>query len=86
MKAVTGDVPTEEGWAFEVKWDGMRGVASFGDTITAVSTNGLDVTTRFPELEDVAAYLAGIRVVLDGEVVALDAQGRSDFGRLQPRM
>ena len=86
MKAVSGDVPTDDGWAFEIKWDGMRVVASFGDTATAVSTNGLDVMARFPELDVLARHLAGTRVVLDGEVVALDDAGRSDFGRLQPRM
>ncbi len=86
MKAVSGDVPTDDGWAFEIKWDGMRVMASFGETTTALSTNGLDVTTRFPELGALARHLAGTRVVLDGEIVALDAKGRSDFGRLQPRM
>lgn len=86
MKAVSGDVPTDDGWAFEIKWDGMRVMASFGDTITATSTNGLDVTGRFPELHGLGRHLAGTRVILDGEVVALDDQGRSDFGRLQPRM
>lgn len=86
MKAVSGDVPIDDGWAFEIKWDGMRVVASVGDTTTALSTNGLDVTKRFPELDALARHLAGTRVVLDGEMVALDASGRSDFGRLQPRM
>lgn len=86
MKATSGEVPTDDGWAFEIKWDGIRVVASFGETTTALSTNGLDVTTRFPELDALAQHLAGTRVVLDGEIVALDAKGRSDFGRLQPRM
>lgn len=86
MKAVSGDVPTDDGWAFEIKWDGMRVMASFGRSTTARSTNGLDVTTRFPELTGLAEHLAGTRVVVDGEVVALDGRGRSDFGRLQPRM
>lgn len=98
MKAVSGEIPTGDGWAFEVKWDGMRVLAEFdGESsneprrgVTAVSTNGLDVTSRFPELFALGARLAedlpGRRLVLDGEVVAFDAQGRTDFGMLQPRM
>ncbi len=86
MKAVTGAVPVEDGWAFEVKWDGMRVLAEIGDDLVLTSGNGIEVTSRFPELAPLVAHLGGHSAVLDGEVVAFDAAGRSDFGRLQSRM
>lgn len=87
MKAVTGELPADDdGWAYEIKWDGMRVVAGIDDGgLHAVSTRGLDVAPRFPELGPLAEGLRGHRVVLDGEVVAFEA-GRADFSRLQHRM
>ncbi len=86
MKAVSGQLPEDDdGWAYEIKWDGMRVVAGVDGGLSAVSTRGLDVTARFPELDGLADHLAGHVVVLDGEVVAFDG-ARSDFGRLQQRM
>ncbi len=88
MKAVSADVPTDPGWAFEIKWDGMRIVAAVGgdDEVRLTSAAGHDATGRFPELASLASHLGTSDVVLDGEVVALDERGRADFGRLQPRM
>lgn len=87
MKAVAGPVPDGDDWAFEVKWDGMRVTSVLGgDTPRAVSGNQLDVLGRFPELHHLHEHLAGHPVGLDGEVVAFDERGRSDFARLQPRM
>ena len=50
------------------------------------SRNDRDVSVSYPELQDVAASLAGLSVILDGELVAADASGRPDFGVLQQRM
>lgn len=89
MKAVTGELPGGEGWAFEVKWDGMRLLAwcdPAGDPALVLrTTRGHDAAARFPELAGLPAAV-GCPVVLDGEAVVLDDQGRSDFGRLQTRM
>jgi bifunctional non-homologous end joining protein LigD len=54
--------------------------------ITLTSRLGNDATSRFPELRALGDALAETDVVLDGEIVALDDQGRPDFQRLQPRM
>lgn len=86
MKGVSGPLPTDGGWAYEIKWDGMRVVAEVDGTVTAHSANDLEVADRFPELQALAAHLAGHRAVLDGEVVVLDDLGRADFSRLQNRM
>lgn len=87
MKATTSDrPPLGADWAHEVKWDGMRLLARLDHgSLTLTSANGLDATTRFPELADLAAA-CGCDAVLDGEVVAFDDAGRPDFGLLQHRM
>lgn len=86
MKGVSGALPTDDGWAYEIKWDGMRVIAEVDDVVTAHSTNGHEAADRFPELQGLADHLAGHRAVLDGEVVVLDELGRADFSRLQNRM
>jgi len=87
MKAVTATLPAdEEGWAFEIKWDGMRVLSVIRpDRLTLLSSNGIDATRRYPELHALADALAGHTVVLDGEVVAFE-NGRPSFGKLQQRM
>jgi bifunctional non-homologous end joining protein LigD len=88
MKAVTGTLPVDEdGWAFEIKWDGMRILTVIRPgKLTLMSSNGIDATSRYPELGALADALAGHTVVLDGEVVAFDDKGRPSFGKLQQRM
>src|SRR3954471_19297917 len=87
MKAISGELPDGDGWAFEVKWDGMRVVVAVdGDTMSAWSARGAVVTQRFPELQELAGAVDGHTAVLDCEVVVLDAAGRSSFSRMQGRM
>lgn len=86
MLAVAGPVPTTPGWAFEFKWDGVRAlVAAAAGQVRLNSRNGNDVTGGYPEVVAALAGYAG-PVLLDGELVALDAAGRPDFGLLQQRM
>lgn len=86
MLAVTGDLPGDDGWAFEPKWDGVRVVACLGDgELRLWSRLGNLVTATYPELA-VLTRLLRASAVLDGEVVAFDEQGRPDFGLLQHRM
>ena len=57
MKAVSGQLPpsTDEGWSYEIKWDGMRLLGRCADgEVTFKTTNGLDATARFPELGGIA--------------------------------
>jgi bifunctional non-homologous end joining protein LigD len=88
MKAVTGPLPiAESGWAFEIKWDGVRVLSAIEHgAVRLRSSRGNDITGRYPELQSLADALAGHAVVLDGEVVAFDEEGRPSFGRLQHRM
>lgn len=77
----------ESGWAFEVKWDGVRAIVhSEPGRLRILSRNGNDVTAAYPELRPLNRALGSHRAILDGEVVALDAEGRPSFQQLQPRM
>jgi bifunctional non-homologous end joining protein LigD len=88
MLARSGPLPPdEERWGFEVKWDGIRTVL-FCDHghIELQGRNFSDFTPRYPEVRGLARALGARRVVLDGEIVAFDEQGRPSFERLQSRM
>lgn len=75
-----------EGWAYEMKWDGIRVLArTTGHRVQLTSRTGRDVTATYPELAELGV-LAREDVVVDGEVVALGSAGRPDFGLLQQRM
>ncbi len=88
MLATAGQLPTEgDGWAFEIKWDGVRTILFVeGGRVRAQSRNDLDVTASFPELAEIGEFLGMTTCVLDGEVVALGEDGRPNFARLQRRM
>ena len=75
-------------WRVEGKWDGMRAVAHLGagGGMVLRSRAGRDVTAVYPELAELPRLLEGRRAALDGEIVAMDATGRTDFGRLQQRI
>jgi bifunctional non-homologous end joining protein LigD len=88
MLARTGSLPRdEERYGFEVKWDGIRALL-YDDHghLRLQGRNFTDFTPRYPELRALAGELGARRVVLDGEVVALDDAGRPSFERLQTRM
>lgn len=93
MLATPGELPgvaVEERWAFEMKWDGVRAVVYVDGArpgaVRVLTRNDREVAATYPELQGLSAALAGRRVVLDGEIVALDAAGRPSFGELQARM
>src|SRR5580704_1702596 len=67
-------------WLFEIKWDGYRAVAFVqDDKVRLVSRNQNELTGRYPELKDMPEFIKGKTAILDGEVVALDADGRASF-------
>jgi bifunctional non-homologous end joining protein LigD len=79
--------PTGAGWAWELKWDGIRALGYVdGGRLRLVSRNGNDVTRRYPELRALGGVLGARDVVLDGEIVTFDENGRPDFQLLQRRM
>jgi bifunctional non-homologous end joining protein LigD len=90
MLATPGTLPPaheDAGWAYEMKWDGVRTVAyADGGRLRLLSRNDRDVTGTYPEVRGLAEQLGSVAAVLDGEIVALDGNGRPDFGLLQRRM
>ncbi|MBY5733418.1 ATP-dependent DNA ligase [Rhizobium leguminosarum] len=71
-------------WAFEVKWDGYRLAVHIAPSgVRILTRGGHDWTDRFPAIAAEARRLPVATAILDGEAVAFDAHGRSDFGRLQ---
>jgi bifunctional non-homologous end joining protein LigD len=90
MLATPGELPAagqDAAWGYEFKWDGVRGLAYVdGGRLALRSRKGDDITVRYPELAALPPVLGGRDVVVDGEIVLLDAAGVPDFGALQSRM
>jgi bifunctional non-homologous end joining protein LigD len=90
MLATAGTLPAGAAagrYAYEMKWDGVRAVVYVsGGRARVMTRNDREVSRTYPELSRMADSLGSLEVVLDGEVVALDASGRPDFGLLQQRM
>ena len=88
MMARAGRLPRDdEAFGFEVKWDGVRAVVHLdAGHVEAFGRSGADFTPRYPELRELARAVGAQRMVLDGEVVAFDSQGRPSFQALQSRM
>jgi bifunctional non-homologous end joining protein LigD len=88
MMARAEQLPAEDSqWAFEIKWDGVRAIAySTPGELALESRNLNDITDSYPELAGIGRALGSHRAVLDGEIVAFDADGRPSFGELQRRM
>ncbi len=88
MLAKLSGLPRNESeHAFEIKWDGVRAIAYIeGGRCRLESRNLLDLTKQFPEVTRLGGALGSVEAVLDGEIVALDTQGRPSFERLQNRL
>lgn len=77
---------TRDGWIFELKLDGYRLIASksHGEALL-LTRNGNDYTAVFPEIARAVKALPFDHVIVDGEVVVMDSQGKPSFARLQQR-
>jgi bifunctional non-homologous end joining protein LigD len=77
----------DDGWLFEVKWDGIRAIGTIHESGAheLVSRNQLPLNAKFPELEHLADDFRSAPLVIDGEIVNLDEHGHSSFQRLQRR-
>ncbi|MBV8285052.1 MAG: non-homologous end-joining DNA ligase [Candidatus Eremiobacteraeota bacterium] len=86
MLATLVDAPFDDGaWLFEIKWDGYRAICTVDDKgkLTLESRNGLDMLARFPCFAELKDAFSSVPIVVDGEIVSLDGEGRSAFQRLQ---
>lgn len=77
---------SDPNWLFEIKWDGIRTVALVDNgKVRLFARSKRDVTAEFPEFSDLGKFLNAGTAILDGEIVTLDENGRSDFQKLQNR-
>jgi bifunctional non-homologous end joining protein LigD len=90
MLATSAELPVGSGWAFEFKWDGVRALGVLGNgRLRLYARSGAEITLAYPELAALGAAFAEAGVtqaVLDGEIVAFDADGRPSFTALAERM
>ena len=88
MKATLATLPEDdEGWAYEIKWDGVRALAYCEPGhLRLVTRNGKEVAHRYPEVRGILEQLGAREALLDGELVAFDDEGRPSFQRLQRRI
>ncbi len=78
--------PVTGHWIYELKFDGIRLIAvKDGGKVSLLSRNQNDLSSRFPEIVQAVENLPARECVLDGEVVAVDEEGRSSFQLLQAR-
>jgi len=83
MLATLSDPFDAEGWLYEIKWDGYRAVSLInGNKTELVSRNNKSFREKFYPIFD-AVQKWPIKAIVDGEIVVLNEQGRSDFGALQ---
>ncbi|HEX8297223.1 MAG TPA: non-homologous end-joining DNA ligase [Chthoniobacteraceae bacterium] len=85
MKAkLVAEPPADGRWIYELKFDGFRALAlKTGREVDLLSRNAKDLKKRFPEIAAALAALPVKSAIFDGEVVALDAEGRPSFQLLQ---
>ena len=87
MKAAMGALPPtsqDDEWAYEIKWDGYRTLAFIANgNLRLQSSNSIDVTAKYPELAGLASAVNAESAIIDGELVALDSEGRPSFSLMQ---
>jgi DNA ligase D-like protein (predicted ligase) len=83
MALPAATLPDGADWSYEVKWDGYRAQAIKQGTLVSLASRNLkNITRQFPGVARAAAALAATGVVLDGEIVAIDSEGRPSFQAL----
>lgn len=87
MLCTVADVPTGNGWIYELKMDGVRIIADKSERgVDLFYRSGRSGTSAYPEVARAVAALPATRLVLDGEIVAFDERGRPSFERLASRI
>jgi bifunctional non-homologous end joining protein LigD len=88
MLAIAATLPSDDvGWAYEMKWDGLRALAFIsGGKLRLTSRTTRNITHVYPELAGLAAASGTTQAVLDGEIVAFGGGEWPDFEALQQRM
>ncbi|HEU4779223.1 MAG TPA: DNA ligase D [Steroidobacteraceae bacterium] len=84
LATLVDEVPGDDGWVYELKYDGIRLLCRVdGPDVRCISRNGLDWTKKVGPIVDALAALNLYGSWLDGELIVVDPNGRSDFSLLQ---
>jgi bifunctional non-homologous end joining protein LigD len=84
LATLTDNVPRGDGWLFEVKYDGYRCLAAIASSgVRLYSRGGHDWTSQFRTVVDPFRSLTRGTALIDGEVCAIDQQGRTNFSLLK---
>ncbi len=82
-----GEPPAGEEWVYEIKWDGVRAICFIESSkLRMISRNGNAIDKQYPELSILPHHLRARQAIVDGEIAALDPQGRPSFELLQRRI
>jgi bifunctional non-homologous end joining protein LigD len=80
------ELPAGDEWLYEIKLDGYRGLGlKHGDRVQLLSRKEKDLAREFPAVTEALRGVAADSFLIDGEIVALDADGRPSFQLLQNR-
>ena len=83
MAVSAATLPVGPDWSYEVKWDGYRAqIVKNGTAVSLASRNLKNITRQYPAIAAASAQVLARTAVLDGEIVALDADGRPSFQAL----
>src|SRR5438874_10905354 len=83
MATSAARLPVGAEWSYEVKWDGYRAQAlKAGTTVSLASRNLKNITRQFPAVAEAVSRVGARTAVIDGEIVALDTDGRPSFQAL----
>lgn len=83
MAVARKELPSGPEWSYEVKWDGYRAQAvKDGPRVTLASRNLKDITAAFHGVANAVSKVRAESALIDGEIVALDAEGRPSFQAL----
>jgi bifunctional non-homologous end joining protein LigD len=87
MKATLGTLPaSDDGWAYEIKWDGHRTLAHIdGSSVRLQTTSGKISSERWPEVLDIAGAVNADTAILDGEMLVIGDDGLPSFDLVQAR-
>lgn len=87
LASLANNVPSDEDYLFEVKWDGIRAMIALDEGVIKIrSRNQNDITDKFPELTIPDKSVRAVSGTFDGEIVCLDKSGRPEFKKVIHRL
>ncbi len=86
LATLVDDVPKGPNWIYEMKYDGIRALAEKKGRIELYSRNLQPLNRQFPRIFEELKQIPATSFWIDGEIVALDDEGRPRFQLLQPRI